>query len=38
MNIYYGYSSIYKTISFSVTHDYNIMLENDPEYEIKNLL
>lgn len=35
MNISYGYSSVYDTISFAVTHDYNVKLENGFEYDTK---
>lgn len=38
MNIYYGYSNVYDTISFSVTHEYNIALVNGLEYDIRELV
>ena len=35
MNISYGYSNVYDTISFSITHEYGTTLESGSEYEIK---
>ena len=35
MNISYGYSNVYDTISFSITHEYGATLESGSEYEIK---
>lgn len=38
MNISYGYSNVYDTISFFVTHEYGVTLESGSEYEIKRLI